>query len=311
VQAVFDRFVTTEFTTIDAAGQPITWPVTPYYATGAPCIDVTTGLGLPKKADDARSNPKVALLFSEPHGSGLAAPPTVLVQGCAQVDDVDLEANRRRYARESIEKFPATAQLQPPAPVQKLMGWYYTRVYIHVRPERIYVWEGGDIRADPHLFDTHMEEVRSGHSEEPEGPHAQPTGGATTWDERLTELGKDYKTAVLSIVSPDGFPFSARVPVAVDHIARQIRLEAEPLGVPVQPGLACLTAHVHGEHLTWQQNFQIRGDLVATESGWAIIPHRLVGGFEIPPSRLTALKINAKKIRRFRRIAKQELAKRS
>jgi hypothetical protein len=30
VQQVFDRFVTTEYTTIDSRGQPITWPVTPY-----------------------------------------------------------------------------------------------------------------------------------------------------------------------------------------------------------------------------------------------------------------------------------------
>ena len=30
-QRVFDRFVTTEYTTIDRRGQPITWPVTPYY----------------------------------------------------------------------------------------------------------------------------------------------------------------------------------------------------------------------------------------------------------------------------------------
>ena len=26
----FERFITTEFTTIDARRQPITWPVTPY-----------------------------------------------------------------------------------------------------------------------------------------------------------------------------------------------------------------------------------------------------------------------------------------
>jgi hypothetical protein len=32
VQAVFDRFITTELTTITRAGQPITWPVTPRVA---------------------------------------------------------------------------------------------------------------------------------------------------------------------------------------------------------------------------------------------------------------------------------------
>ena len=69
VQQVFDRFITTEFTTVDGAGQPITWPLTPYYRPGDPCIDVTTGLGYPKKAHDARANSKVSMLFSDPTGS--------------------------------------------------------------------------------------------------------------------------------------------------------------------------------------------------------------------------------------------------
>jgi hypothetical protein len=310
VQAVFGRFITTEYTTVDAGGQPITWPVTPYYVTGAPRIDVTTGLGYPKKAHDARANPKVALLFSEPHGSGLQSPPMVLVQGAAQVDDADLEANRQRYARESIEKLPATAKLHPPAPIQKLMGWYYTRIYVHVRPERIYVWDGGDIATEPHLYDTHMDEVRSGHSEEPESFHAAPAGGATAWDARITELGQRYRTAVLSIVCPDGFPFTVRVPVSIDQGSHLIRIGAEPVGVPLQPGLACLTAHIHGEQFTWQHNFQVRGDLVSTDGGWAIVPHRLIGGFEVPRSRIEMFKSNAKKVRRFRRIARQELARR-
>ena len=71
IQSVFTNFVTTEFTTIDRVGQPITWPLTPYYHPGDPCIDVTTGLGYPKKADEARVNPKVGMLFSDPTGSGL------------------------------------------------------------------------------------------------------------------------------------------------------------------------------------------------------------------------------------------------
>ncbi len=310
VQAVFDRFITTEYTTVDRRGQPITWPVTPYYSPGEPCIDVTTGLGYPKKANDARANPMVALLFSEPTGSGLTGPPMVLVQGSARVDDADLEANRSRYARESIAKLPATAKLHPPAAVQKRMGWYYTRIYVHVRPERIYVWRGGDLATEPELYDAHMEEVRSGHSEEPESTHAEPAGGATAWDARIGELGRRYPTAVLSIVSPDGFPFAVRVPVSADEGRRQIRIEAAPSGVPLAPGLACLTAHVHGPDFTWQQNFQVRGDLVATGDGWALVPHKLVGGFEIPRSRLAMFKENATKVKRFHRIAKQELAKR-
>ena len=65
LQDVFERYITTEFVTVDGRGQPIAWPLTPYYHHGEGCIDVTTGIGYPKKANDAEANPHVALLFSE------------------------------------------------------------------------------------------------------------------------------------------------------------------------------------------------------------------------------------------------------
>src|SRR3954468_7159163 len=110
LREVFDRFITTEFVTIDAHGQPIAWPVTPYPHEGGTCLDVTTGLGYPKKARDAQANPKVALLFSEPHGSGLDEPPMVLVQGMARVDEDDLAANRERYRRDGKIKLPKASE---------------------------------------------------------------------------------------------------------------------------------------------------------------------------------------------------------
>lgn len=311
VQSVFERFVTTELTTIDKAGQPITWPVTPYYSSGAPCIDITTGLGYPKKANDARANPLVSLLFSDPTGSGLSGAPMVLVQGTAEVDDHDLEANRERYSRESLEKLPGIKPLTPPKPIQRRLGWYYTRIYVHVRPERVYAWPGGDPAAEPELFDAHLEEVRSGHSEEPERFHADPVGGTSTWGPRLHELGTRFPTAVLSFVSPDGFPFAVRVSVRVDAASRWVVIGGISDGLPLQPGLACLTAHVHSETFTWQENFQARGDLVFTEGNWVLVPRKLVGGFEIPSSRVKALRLNAAKARRFRRTAKRELARRA
>jgi hypothetical protein len=310
IQAVFDRFITTELTTIDGHGQPITWPVTPYYKPGEPCISVTTGIGYPKKANDARNNPLVSLLFSDPTGSGLSDPPMVLVQGSADVDDRDLEANRKRYVAESNEKLPDAAKLQPPDAIKRRISWYYARIYIHVRPERVYAWPSGDLTSEPELFDAHMEEVRSGRSEEPERFHAAPDGGLSGWNPRIMELGSTYPTAALSLVSPDGFPFSVRVPVRVDPAARWIRVEADPDAVPLQPGLGCITAHTHADKFTWQQNFQVRGDLIQIEDGWAMIPHKVVGGFELPKSRMAMLRANAAKARRFRRTAKREMAKR-
>jgi hypothetical protein len=311
VQQVFDRFVTTEYTTVDSRGQPITWPVTPYYRPGDLCIDVTTGLGYPKKAADAGVNPRVALLFSDPSGSRMENPPAVLIQGIAEVDDRDLEANRERYQRESLEKLPATRSMMPPKFIQRLFGWYFTRIYVHVRPERVYLWPSGDVQAQPQLLDSHLEEVRSGHAQEPEQDLAEPQGGATAWDERIEEMGSRYSTAVLSFVAPDGFPFSVRVPVSADPAARVVRIESEPVGAPLQSGLACVTAHDHAPDFTWQRNFQVRGDLVPADGGWAVVPHKLVGGFELPPtSTLARYRLNMGKMRRFRRIARRELARR-
>src|SRR5947208_16627500 len=312
VQSVFDRFITTEYTTIDRAGQPITWPVTPYYRPGAGAIDVTTGVGYPKKADDAAANPRVSLLFSDPTGCGLDDPPMVLVQGTAKVDDADFDANARRYQRESVEKLPAAKEQLPPEFLRRFFTWYFARIYVYVRPERVYVWPQGDVSREPVLHDARLEEVRSGHSEEPEEGPPAPAGGSEAWDERMDELGERYPRAVLSVVAPDGFPFAVRVPVTVDRAAHRVRLGADPMGAPLEPGLACLTAHDHAPDFAWQRNFQVRGDLVRDEHGWSLIPHRLVGGFDLPPtSAIARYRLNLKKVMRFRRIAKREVARRT
>ena len=306
VQQVFDRFITTEFTTVDGAGQPITWPLTPYYRPGDPCIDVTTGLGYPKKAHDARANSKVSMLFSDPTGSGMESPPQVLVQGTADVDDRDLDANRDRYRREMGEKLPEAKDQMPPKLFDGLLTWYLARIYIHVRPERIYVWREQGVGAEPQLFDAHMEEVRSGHDEEPLIDTPAPRGGAEAWDERMDELGERYPDAAVTLVAPDGCPFSVRLPIEVDRDAHRLRLGGGPVGVPWQPGLACVTAHDHPPEFKWQRNFQVRGDLVEEDGGWALVPHRLVGGLELPPvSKPKLYAQNAGKMTRMWRRAKK------
>jgi hypothetical protein len=235
----------------------------------------------------------------------------VLVQGTADVDDRDLDRNTERYLRESLERRPGLKKMVPPRFLRRLFKWYYTRIYVHVRPERVYVWPDCDVTREPELFDSHMEEVRSHHDEEPPAERAAPDHGEWVWDERIEEVGERYDKAVLSLVSPDGFPFSVRVPVRLDRERRLVRIDADPVGVPFQPGLACLTVHDHDDDFTWQRNFQVRGDLVQDESGWALGPHKLVGGMEAPPSTVKRWRDNARKANRFRRTAKRELDRRT
>jgi hypothetical protein len=171
------------------------------------------------------ADPKVGLLFCDPAGSGLEGAPQVLVQGTAQAGESDL---------------------------------------LRVRPERVFVWPGGDPSREPELYDAHIEEVRSGHAEEPAAELAGAEGGPAAWGEWVEALGESHETAVLSLVAPDGFPFSVRLPIEVDREARRIRIASGVLGVPVQPGLACVSA---GETL------RLHGDLLEDERGWAVLPH--------------------------------------
>jgi hypothetical protein len=311
VREAFKRFITTEYVTVDARQQPIVWPVTPYYEPGAPTIDVTTGVGYPKKALDARRNPRVAQLFSDPTGSGIESGIRVLVQGTAEVDDRDLAANRERYRRESLEKLPAAKEMLPPRLLEGIFSWYFERLYVKVRPERVFVWPDGDPTKPPEVLDSHLEEVRSGHVEEPEAPRADVAGGSETWDERIDELGARYPSAVLAWVAPDGFPLAVRLPVELDRTAHRITIAAQPEGLPLVEGPACLTAHAHGPRFEWQENFQVRGDLVRDGERWSLVPRKLIGGFEMPDeSELARYRRNLGKSVRFYRTRRRLLKQR-
>ena len=75
---------------------------------------------------------------------------------------------------------------------------------------------------------------------------------------------------MLSWLAPDGFPVSARLPIRVDAGARAIQFAAEPAGLPLLEGRACLTVHRHAPDFTWQSNFQVRGNLAKQGDGWQL-----------------------------------------
>lgn len=263
----------------------------PFYRHGS--LAVTTALGMPTKAERARRDPRVALLFSDATGAGIEHPPMVLVQGTAVVDDRDLDANRQRY-RDDIAAKPAGPAKAPPP---RGHDWYFTRIYIDVRPERVYVWPDGDCGVRPDVYG----ELPPSRAEE------RGHRGVLSPHRRIAEIGGRYETAVLSLVTPEGYPFSVRVPMTADRRGRQIAIDVEPGGVELEPGQACVTAHDHDPELRWTRNFQVRGQLVPDAHGWRVLPHRLVAGFELPPTgSLVRAVTNVPKIRGYRKTAKRE-----
>ena len=98
-------------------------------------------------------------------------------------------------------------------PVLRLLPWYYERIYVHVRPERVYVWPGGDSGAEPQLLDSHLEEVRSGHGEEPEEPPARRRRRDRLGRPPATSWARATTPPCCRVVAPDGFPFAVRVPI--------------------------------------------------------------------------------------------------
>jgi hypothetical protein len=170
---------------------------------------------------------------------------------------IDVEAP----AADDARRDPHVALLLCNARMVLVQGTAKVGEAVRVRPERVYAWPGASTDAEPTLYDWHIEEVRSAHNEEPETRHPGPEGGGPPpWDARLDAL----ETAALAFVGPDGFPFAVRVPVRADRGAGVVRIGSDPVGAPIDPGPACLSA----------SGVQVLGDLVEDRGDWVLLPHR-------------------------------------
>jgi hypothetical protein len=139
---------------------------------------------------------------------------------------------------------------------------------LRVRPERVLHWPQGDLDGEPVLYDAHLEEVRSHHNEEPEQPHEPPAERPRLhWDHRLDAIAAlEGAAGTLAVVGPDAFPFAVRVPVRPDPEAAIVRIGADPVGAPLDPGpAALLLSDGEGELV-------LHGDLVVEDGSWVLRP---------------------------------------
>lgn len=151
VGAVVREFRSCEFSTLARDGTPVTWPTMPFFEPAQRQFLITSSIGLAQKAFNVRRDGRVAMLFSDPTGSGLVSPPLVLIQGDATApegltpmeDEFGIERAQLLFERQPVG---ITMIGVMPGPVRKLADWYGWRVFIHVRPRRIRWWPDGDLK---------------------------------------------------------------------------------------------------------------------------------------------------------------------
>ncbi len=151
VEEVLREFRTCEFATRARDGTPIVWPTLPFWYPEEGRFLITTSIGLPHKALNARRDLRVSLLFSDPTASGLADPPAVLVQGDAEAPDrVDSSVEGfEAELRQVLGRQPAGGFYGSNPLSRYLFDWYYMRLMIHVVPRRILWWPGADFEQQP------------------------------------------------------------------------------------------------------------------------------------------------------------------
>ena len=278
------RALTCQFATLTGSGRPITWPLTPYVNDDRRSVDVSTGLVYPAKAERARRNPKVALLFSDAVGLTLEAPPTVLVLGRAAVRDSDLQANTDRYVKRTFNKLPA-AMRQAPWIVMRPQAWYWVRIWIEVTPLRILWWQEGRLNEEPRTWNAPDDTEPKPSDPPPPGSTPgswQGLDGADWRGHAARAIGR-IGNPTLTFVS-DGWP----VPVPVTDLRADPdgfvgRIPAAlPSSIDFGGGPGCLSFQTHAERFVGQDNAAFIGQIEVRGDQFHFRVERRLGDFVLP-----------------------------
>ena len=243
---VLDAYRTCEFVTLGRDGTPAAWPTAVWRRPDGTLL-LSTSLAFAQKALNIRRDGRVALLFSDPTGSGREEPPQIFVGGRAECPDEIMTGPQgaEDYWRMLFARQPHSRSYLAP-PMRLLMDWYYLRLLITVTPEQVVV--------RPPL---------------PAAPGTPAPAGDLVGAAQLAR----YPTAVLAARDASGAPVPARtrpVPTPEGFAV------AVPPDCPVTPGPASLLVHRHDEHLNHMHNALVRGELRESDTGWLLVPDKVV-----------------------------------
>jgi hypothetical protein len=245
---VLDAYRTCEFATLGRDGTPLAWPTAVRRRPDGTLL-LSTSLAFAQKALNIRRDGRVALLFSDPTGSGLEKAPQIFVGGRADCPDEIMTGPRgaEDYWRMLFERQPHSRSYVT-APMRLLMDWYYLRLLITVTPEQVVV-----------------------RSPSPASDAPAPTAAAGDLV-GAAQLAR-FPTAVLAARDASGAPVLARTrPVPTgEGFAVDV-----PADCPAVPGPAALLVHRHDDRLNHMHNALVRGELRASGSGLLLVPAKVV-----------------------------------
>jgi hypothetical protein len=102
------------------------------------------------------------------------------------------------------------------------------------------------------------------------------TTAPQTWARVMAHL-PEYRSAVLTGLDTQGYPYSVRCHPRPDAASQVLRISAAP-GALIEPGPAGLLCHRHDERLWHQASFLVRGALARDGAAWAFRPTEYVEG---------------------------------
>lgn len=297
ILGIVEKSLTVEYASLTRKGVPITFPLMPQLGEDGRTLDIATGLTYPVKAERARNNPKVCLLYSEPLGCGLEKPPVVLVYGNATVCDADLQANTDRYVRFATKRF---AELGVPIPAffLRTMTWYLARIFVKVTPMRILWWEGGVLSNEPRIWQA-PDGVQAPDSDPPPVGLGSKSSNSplTEWRSEAEYAVKSLGKPVLTVVDGDGYP----VPFRAQHAsmtADGFHLELCPHTPAPAQGKASLCFHLHDEKFSWNENKTFVGEVTGDVETAFFKAERLLEGQSLKKGSQVRVMLNMLKLRR-------------